>query len=457
MRLADVLPDSAFRLSLKVVVIFAAVLSLASILLYKVVTNALEHELKIQAQEELVLFSDILQDQGSAGLVNAMNGLASVYVPAEHVIGLFSEDNKRLAGNISLAPEFVGWRKTSIELIQAVKSEEKGKYHAISKKINGYTLVVGRSDRIVRVTQKQLVIWLLVSTLFISITTLLLGYATSRQSAKKLTRMDKVLEQVANGETESRITLNHQSDLIDSLGKKINHHLDRLSELITGIKTTSSAIAHDLKTPLAHTQISLYQALETCDKGENPSPAIESALTEIGQLNSTFDTILRISRINTQTDRSHFQPTDLWLVIDKIIEFYEPVVTEAGNTLSLEPDKAERQPLIVNIDSGMIEQLLVNLLKNIQVHCPTGTHITISANKFGQSVQLSVSDNGPGIPEAELETITKPFHRLDRARTKAGNGLGLALASAIVRQHNGRLTLSNLHPGLEVKIEFNFI
>ena len=93
---------------------------------------------------------------------------------------------------------------------------------------------------------------------------------------------------------------------------------------------------------------------------------------------------------------------------------------------------------------------MVNLLANAHQHTPPGTRIVLSGGVAGGDVLLTVSDNGPGIPAAELERIFQPFHRLDVAG--GGSGLGLAIAQGIVELHGGRIWASRIAgPGATVQ------
>ncbi len=456
-RLADIIPGSSFKLSLKITSLIMLVISLTAFVIYNAVTQALLYELSSQSEEEIALLGDILKKDGSQELVKVLNGLNNTYVPKERIVGLFNHLDQPIAGNISVAPDFVGWKKTVLSITGIHPDKEsQHQYHTRIIELDGYTLVVARSDTLIAAVQKKLLMWLIIGAIVISLTSLTLGVLSSADSARKIKHMDRVLKQVADGSTEARVEISQQPhpDQLDQLGVKINYHLSKLSELITGIKSTASAVAHDLKTPLSHIQISLFDALEQSEKGQNPAPTIEAAIDEVKAINTTFDTILRISRINAQLDKSHFQWFDLKLTVEKISELFEPVYADIGNQITLSLEAKPPASTQMFGDASMIEQLLVNLLRNIQVHCPQGTLVTINLNPKAGSLTLEVQDNGPGIPQDEIDKVLKPFHRVDKARTESGNGLGLTLISAIAHHHSAKVSLHNRSPGLSVSIDF---
>lgn len=453
MRLTDITPGPAFRLALKVSSFSLLVSTLLCALIYNVVTQAMLYELKSQSKEEVLLLSDILKASGSEGLIEALGGLSRTHVPIGHIVGVFNALGEPLAGNLSVAPDFVGWKKTSVTLIKPRVYGHQHQYHAKVVRLSGHTLIVGRSDKLITAVQFKLTYSLLIASLIIALVTLLLGFTSSVASARKIRHMDDVLKRVSEGENRVRIKLKDAThpDQFDNLGQRINQHVDTLDELITGIKSTASAVAHDLKTPLAHTQFSLFEALELCQNGQDPTLLIENTITEVEQINTTFDTILRISRINTQLDRSHFQYFELWSVIEKVTELFAPVFDEKGHQISLQKESDSNRLLG---DAGMLEQLLVNLLKNILVHCADGTHVIIRLATHSEGLTLTVQDDGAGIPEQEIDNVLKPFYRADKATEEPGNGLGLTLVAAIAHHHKASLTLHDCSPGLRVNVQF---
>lgn len=453
MPLANPVSANPFKLAFHVVLLFVGMLALVGFLIFSVVTVALEGELRAQSEEEIILFKEILENEGQDGLIKALKALSTGFEPREHAVGLFDESLNRIEGNISLAPDFVGWRKVTLRLLRS--GDKDLPFHAKAVKLQSFRLIVGRSSRIITGTQTQLLIWLGLSAIILTIGTLMLGWLSNKKSAQKLEAVDQALGAFAQGDMNARIEVIENKDQIDAIALKMNANIEQLSDLVTSMRTTASAIAHDLKTPLSHAQIALFEAIDACEQGNDPSPILSNALGEIDQLNQTFDTILRISRIKAKTDRSHFVQADLWALIDKIADLYEPVLNDAGDQLLVPASSERKAPAFISCDKGMVEQLLVNLLKNAQVHTPSGTNIAVSVMPLDDRINLIVEDDGSGIPANELETFLKPFERLDVARTKPGNGLGLALVAAIAKQHEADLKLENASPGLRVIVSFS--
>jgi signal transduction histidine kinase len=97
-------------------------------------------------------------------------------------------------------------------------------------------------------------------------------------------------------------------------------------------------------------------------------------------------------------------------------------------------------------------QLFANLLENATRHSPSGAHVACVAQRRSDTVEVSVADNGPGIPEAMRGKVLQRFFRLETSRTTSGSGLGLSLAAAVATLHDARLELSDNAPGLRVTV-----
>jgi signal transduction histidine kinase len=101
----------------------------------------------------------------------------------------------------------------------------------------------------------------------------------------------------------------------------------------------------------------------------------------------------------------------------------------------------------------LLAQLLTNLIENGLKYVPAGGHIEVDVRRVGGSVQLLVSDNGPGIAAEERVRAVQPFVRIGAGLAHEGSGLGLSLVAAIARLHRGRLELQSNEPGLRVVVD----
>ena len=151
--------------------------------------------------------------------------------------------------------------------------------------------------------------------------------------------------------------------------------------------------------------------------------------------------------------RRRTERLDLGHIANDIGELYEPLAEEKGIVLKVEASEAAP----VNGNRELVSQALANLVDNaIKYTEPVDKaangampEIVVRVLNAGDRILLSVSDSGPGIPEADRSRAVERFVRLEQSRSKPGSGLGLSLASAVARLHGGELTLEDNHPGLK--------
>jgi signal transduction histidine kinase len=152
-----------------------------------------------------------------------------------------------------------------------------------------------------------------------------------------------------------------------------------------------------------------------------------------------------------ETRLSDFTTIDLNLLLSDVIQDAE--LDLKAKNISLISELADNCNVRGNkvLLTRAIENILINAIK----YSPNSKQIKLTSKKINNKILITLSDQGPGIPEHDLELILKPFYRSDQSRNKqtGGYGLGLAITQKIIQQHHGNLIINNLKPnGLEVTI-----
>lgn len=449
MGLANVLSGSAFRASLYAVAAVITALIVTGVAAYLYVQATLQAELTRQISAEEVMLRQIYDEGGLSALIDTINEVNNPATLSPRAIGLFDPGGTRLAGNLQVLPSPSTFPR--LALTTTDPSAQQADYYLSASLIDNVTLVLGRDLSLITAAERTLILAFSVAGVVLTGTTLLIGYAASRASLRKLEVIQHTMDHVSKGEMQVRVPISRDYDQIDRVAEQINRHLDRLSSLMVSTRTTAAAIAHDLRTPLSRAFLSLQDATAQLDKGRDPREAIDRTDAELSRLGRIFDAILRISRIETEGSRKDFMPVSLAPLLEDLVETFVPVAEEKGQTIRFQA--AANVPPVAG-DDRMLRQLVVNLIQNAVTHTPESTEITVALNQLGQGVEVAVSDNGPGIPEADRTRVVEPFYRVDGHKTTEGSGLGLALVKAIAERHGAVLSLQDNAPGLKVSLLF---
>ena len=441
MRLGSLIRSDPFRVALRVVAVFAVLYSAAAFVLITSVGNTLRADLARLAEVEGDLLREIYARQGQAGLARAIESMAQQGRVADRAYGLFNAQNLRLAGDLPARPEFIGIGRRPVEVVRA--GAINGRFVFFVDRIDTLTLAVGRDDALVQNAVRRLIISATGFGALLVVSVLALGLWASRAAQMRLDKIDAGLREFAEGDLDRRLPVGPGNDQIDRVSVRMNANLSKLERLMGGMKATASAIAHDLKTPMSHAQIAMHDASHALNDGRDPRPEIERALEETDKLNTLFDTVLRLSRI--QSAALNLETVDLSEAARKAADFLAPVAEENRQAISISGE-AER----IHADRGMVDQALVNLIQNACLHAGTGARIDVVIN--GSSID--VRDNGPGLSEDELQKVRHPFQRGEAARNVPGHGLGLAIVQAIADAHSAEFSLRPTQPGLSARLDF---
>jgi len=206
-------------------------------------------------------------------------------------------------------------------------------------------------------------------------------------------------------------------------------------------------VSHEFRTPL--TIINGY--VETLRDGAIEDPAmteksLEAIHRNVQRLALLLEDLLTISSMENRSRLLHFANTDLRPLVERVIENLIPKIEERSAEIVLDWAEDAR---FAEIDPSRIEQVCTNLLLNALQHGEVpALKIHLAAKRVGESIQLTFSDNGPGIPLEDQAHIFERFYRVHkhRARDAGGTGLGLSIVKNIVLAHGGSVSLESM-PG----------
>jgi signal transduction histidine kinase len=275
------------------------------------------------------------------------------------------------------------------------------------------------------------------------------GLALSGAFLRRIEAMTTTANGIIAGDLSRRIPDAEVDDDLGRLAATFNRMLDRMGSLLEANKHVSAGIAHDLRSPMARVLRRLEGARTHGADLTEYEGAVDASIGEIHRILETFNALLRIGQIETGARRAGFKSVDLAAIALEVAEAFQPAAVDEGKTLAIALGAA----LPILGDRELLTQLAANLIDNAIRHTPSGSRIEVSSARTRNCWQLSVADDGPGVPLSDRSRIFERFHRIGSAQAKPGNGFGLSLVAAIAELHGGQVSAADNRPGLKIVFE----
>ena len=198
-----------------------------------------------------------------------------------------------------------------------------------------------------------------------------------------------------------------------------------------------ATLAHELRNPLAPIRTGISVVCDSKDP-EVSHKALGVMQRQVGHMVRLIDDLLDVARIKQGKLELKLERIPLANAIEAAIEASLPAVQRAEHTLHT---RLTEEALFVDADQTRLAQIIGNLLNNASKYTPNGGHIELSVRREGDSVAISVSDNGLGVPSNCLDDVFQMFNQVDQSlhRAQGGLGIGLALVRTLVEMHGGRV------------------
>ncbi len=203
-------------------------------------------------------------------------------------------------------------------------------------------------------------------------------------------------------------------------------------------------VSHELRTPLTSIQGFVEALIDgLAEDKESEQRYLNVIREESLRLSRLINDLLDLTRLEKGKEKISPAPLSVVETVDSVITRFLPQVNH--NKLQVIKDLPQDLPLALG-DRDRIEQVLINLLNNAINFTPEGKKVTIKGRQVDDMIQLSIIDEGVGIPESEQVKIWERFHKVEKSRTRAigGTGLGLAIVKQIVEAHGGTVSLSSV-------------
>jgi signal transduction histidine kinase len=437
------LQSTTVRLALALLLVQVAALALGLTVIHRFTAATILSDARTAAEVARDDFAEEYRQEGEGGLIRAIRDRLAARDDRNFVVLLKGPDGGTIAGNLKQWPATVGdaerWRRIDLFREGALAAEEMG--IVTTRLSGGRVLLTGE----VLEAQAQLTRASQAAVLYALAAGILLAAAVASIAAWILARrvdaFARAAAAIAGGKLDARVERDETGDAFDRLGTSINAMLERIEALVRELRMVTDSMAHDLRSPVSRLKATLEQSLGRTQDAQ-ATAALAAAIDEADSLHRLLDTALEISRAEAGIGRDQFARFALAPLLEDLAEVYGPLAEDEGFAITV----AAPAGLEVVAHREMLLRALSNLIDNALKYAEGGSTIALAATQNGSEVALSVRDDGPGIPDEQIDEAAKRFVRLDPARGGAGAGLGLSLVQTIAHMHDGTMVIGRGDP-----------
>jgi heavy metal sensor kinase len=267
------------------------------------------------------------------------------------------------------------------------------------------------------------------------------GYLMAGRALAPMSRITAQARAINAERLDARLPVSNRHDELGGLAVTFNDLFFRLQCSFEQLKRCTADASHELRTPLTIIRSVGEVGLARHHDEAGYREVIGAMLEEADRLTLLIDSLLALTRVEGLQYPSDAKPVDLGALADDVANQFGVLAEEKGQTLTVE----RIEPVSVNGDSGLLHQVIVNILDNAIKYTQAGGSVRLCVDHTDSEAILEIADNGPGIAPENHKKVFERFYRVDvsRSRTVKGFGLGLAIARRVVEIHGGRIEVSS--------------
>ncbi|MGW3103053.1 ATP-binding protein [Streptomyces sp. NPDC001100] len=269
-----------------------------------------------------------------------------------------------------------------------------------------------------------------------------LGALVARRLTRPLRQLNDMASKFSDGDLTARtpVTGPHETQ---TLARTLNQAGERLDTLIASQRIFVADASHQLRTPLTALRLSLDNIADGVDD-EFVREDVDQATAEVVRMSRLVNGLLVLARAEAKVTAA--EPLPLREIAAERLSVWRPAADERGVEIALRGSFADGRPLVL-ASPGHLEQVLDNVLSNALEVSPDGAKITVNAQSRGDEVELTVTDEGPGMSDADKSRAFDRFWRGQGLTGRTGSGLGLAVVRQLVTDDGGTVTLRDAPGG----------
>lgn len=367
------------------------------------------------------------------------DGTKSVYLYQDN-------DDIKISGNIAKITSAALFKKNGISGFD-ISSEHITKIVAAKTHIlpNGYKIFIGRDITHIIGSYERLKIfsYVIMGLMFFVV---FISFYSGVLTVRRINKIADIAQEIiTTGNLSRRIHVDKERSDLCYLSNTLNSLLDKTEDLMQGIKDVSDNIAHDLRTPITR----LRSKLEALQNKKSSTKDIDNLVVEADGILNIFNSLLRITKIQKNTNRQEFKDVDIKSVLSDVVELYEPLADQKN--IVINKDFAGEMLILGN--RSLLFQMFANIVDNSIKFSQNDCDIFISIKSKNEKCEVVISDRGVGIESQDIKKVFDRFYRADKSRNTEGTGLGLSMVKAIADLHNSTIKLEkNTHSGLKVSL-----
>ncbi|MEV0909264.1 HAMP domain-containing sensor histidine kinase [Streptomyces hokutonensis] len=269
-----------------------------------------------------------------------------------------------------------------------------------------------------------------------------LGALVARRLTRPLRQLNDMASKFSDGDLTARspVTGPHETQ---TLARTLNQGAERLDTLIASQRIFVADASHQLRTPLTALRLSLDNIADGTDD-EFVREDVEQATAEVVRMSRLVNGLLVLARAEAKVTAA--EPLPLREIVAERLSVWRPAADERGVEIALRGSVVDGRPLVL-ASPGHLEQVLDNVLSNALEVSPDGATITVGSELRGDEVELTVTDEGPGMSDADKSRAFDRFWRGQGLTGRSGSGLGLAVVRQLVTDDGGTVTLRDAPGG----------
>jgi signal transduction histidine kinase len=427
----------------------AAAMIAALVLVDRIGERMIEEEAQTAARVERDYLAALAREEGLSALIDTLNRRERLHGGGFRY-ALTDPQGRPLAGSTGLRrpedPSSTAWR-----VVQTRAGGKQTHWQVVATALpSGEQLQVAENVDRRRAFRAAVFRGSALAILLASSACIAVGLALNGMLLSRARAIADTAGRIAAGDMAARVRTYEPGDVFDRLGVSINQMLARIEELMTGLRTVTDSLAHDLRTPLTRLKGALARAMAPGLEESERVAAMEQAHAEADRALATFSALLDIAQAETGLSRETMAEVDLTALVLDVAELFGPLLEDAGQSFRVAvPDS----PVRARAHELLLRQAIGNLLHNATRHAGEGASVMLELRDLGGQVQVVVADDGPGVPAADRGRVQERFVRLDSARSTQGSGLGLAIVAACAKLHGGEFVLEDNAPGLRAVLK----